>query len=99
MKKEVISFIEKIRGKNPDAKIIWAYGMLGQDADYIDGQMKELLKSAVDEYVKNTGDKEAYYLQLPVTEADGFGSRSHPGHKSHQNASECLVKMIRGLGY
>jgi hypothetical protein len=73
--------------------------MLGQEAEHIDEQMRGILSGAVEDYTAKTGDTNAYYLQLPITEADGFGSRSHPGHKSHQNASDCLVKKIKELGY
>ncbi len=99
LKESAVNFMTLIREKNPNAKIIWAYGMLGQEAEHIDEQMRGILSGAVEDYTAKTGDTNAYYLQLPITEADGFGSRSHPGHKSHQNASDCLVKKIKELGY
>jgi len=73
--------------------------MLGQEAEHIDQQMREILSGAVEEYVAKSGDTNAYYVQLQATEGDGFGSRSHPGHKSHKNASERLVKKIKELGF
>ncbi len=99
LKKSAVNFITLIREKNPNAKIIWAYGMLGQEAEHIDQQMREILSGAVEEYVAKSGDTNAYYVQLQATEGDGFGSRSHPGHKSHKNASERLVKKIKELGF
>ncbi len=93
----VKNFLSHLRSKNPQSKLIWVYGMLEQNSEKINEQMRNILEGAVEEYSKATDDKNVFYLQLPVTEEDGFGSRSHPGHKSHENASKCLIGKIREI--
>ncbi len=95
LKEGVKNFLLKIREKNPEAKLFWIYGMLLQDSEVLDDQMRNILEGAVLEYSDENNDLNAHYLQLPVTEKDGFGSRSHPGHNSHENAAAFLVNKIR----
>ncbi len=95
LKSGVKNFLTHLRQKNPQAKLIWVYGMLEQNSKALNDQMRDILEGAVEEYSQDTDDKDVCYLQLPVTKGDGFGSRAHPGHKSHENAAACLVKKIR----
>lgn len=88
LRQAVKDFLKKIRKCNPDAFIVWCYGMLGH-------RLTGLLDKAVGEYRTESGDLRAYYLMLPDTTPETIGARSHPGVKSHAAASKTLVKFIR----
>ncbi len=90
LQKAVKDFLHTLRECNPNAKIIWCYGMLG-----INLQLE--LCGAVSEYVSETGDRNVSYLQLPNTDDSNVGSRSHPGYLCHKQAAEVLSKYIRTL--
>ncbi len=86
----VKDFLRTLRECNPNAKIIWCYGMLG-----INLQLE--LCGAVGEYVAETGDRGVSYLQLPNTDDSNVGSRCHPGYLCHKQAAEVLSKYIKSL--
>ena len=90
IQKGVVDFLKTLRQDNPKAYLVWVYGMLG------DG-LGRFIKAAVDEYVIKTEDKKASYLPLPDTKDDGFGSRQHPGPKSHQKSAEVIVNYLKEL--
>ena len=84
----VDGFLGLVRMKNPDAKIVWCYGALG------DGLMT-YLKQAIHEYSDRTGDKNVDLLRLPNTAADAFGSRMHPGRESHKRMANTLIAYLQ----
>lgn len=85
----VKKFLHMIRKNNPTARIIWIYGMLGND---IEG----CIRSAISEYNTSRNDNVLYY-PLPCTPADELGSRRHPGEKMHQRTAELLSDYLISL--
>lgn len=84
----VKNFLGLIRECNPKAHIIWCYGMIG-----IDFQM--YICEAVAEYVCETEDRNASYLQLPDMTTESVGSREHPGYLCHEEAAKVLTNYIK----
>ncbi len=82
-------FLIQVREKNPDSKIIWAYGMLGSE-------MEPNILEAIDRF-KKTGGTNVYYVRLPAMEKGEEGSREHPGYLSHKKASLILSSFIKNL--
>ena len=88
IKKSVISFLKTLRKDNPDAQLVWVYGMIGYG-------LGQYLEEAVNEYVDETKDTKASYLALPDTEGEGFGSRQHPGAISHAKSAEIISAYLK----
>ncbi len=78
--KDLMQFVRK---KNPNAKIVWAYGMAYDGAkDYLSTAVKEL-----------GGDDEGYYFcHMPGNIA---GEKGHPVVESHQNAAKTLINFMK----
>lgn len=87
-KEAVVLFLAHLRIKNPLAKLIWAYGMLGKD-------LEPTIKEAVDEYIENTGDDSVFYQSLPGVTPETVGSREHPGVLAHRATADVLLKKIK----
>ena len=87
LQQAVKDFIALIRECNPNAQIVWCYGMLGTN-------IQLYLCEAVAEYVTKTGDRRVSYLQLPNTTSESVGSREHPGYLSHQRAADVLAGYL-----
>ncbi len=84
------NFLKQLRRCNPQAEIIWCYGMLG-DA------LKPYLLEIIGRYQKDTGDQKIHYVDLEDTALTGVGARSHPGLKCHERAAEILTEVIQKL--
>ena len=93
----VFGFLGTLRRYNPHAQIIWAYGLLLQDSDILNGQMQLALSRTIARYQKETGDRAVSYLQLPPTLPGEFGARLHPGLKAHQKAADALCARLEEL--
>jgi len=78
--KELLEFV---RLKNPNAKIVWAYGMATNPA-------KGLLQKAI----SDLGGEGAglYFCDLPRNIA---GEKGHPVVESHQNAANVLIAFMK----
>ncbi|OBR66743.1 GDSL family lipase [Paenibacillus oryzae] len=83
----VRQFLVKLRRCNPDAYLLWAYGMLGTS-------LLSAISKAVDHYVEESGDRRASVFQLPEMNEEGVGARSHPGKLAHAKAAEALAQRI-----
>lgn len=83
-------FLSKIRACNPGCYILWCYGMLGDS-------LEPTLQTAIRHYKIKSGDERVEFVKLPDTLKGEFGSRQHPGHKSHEKAAKILTEKIRGL--
>ncbi len=81
------AFLKTIRKHNPNAEILWAYGMIGTP-------ILSMLETAIQEFVKETGDAKARLIVLPQAEGDGIGARCHPGVINHRQAADILVKEL-----
>ena len=81
-----VDFLRQVRERNPEAYILWTYGMCG-------GSISRLLRSAVRE-VQRAGDRRVGYVQLPACPEDGLGSRAHPGRENHRSAARAVVRRL-----
>ena len=84
---DAVDFIEMVRAKNPDAVIIWTYGMMGNG-------LKSALEAAVKQ-VNDAGDKNVFYLPLAnyVTATEGVAV-GHPTVQTDINRSLVLAQFI-----
>ncbi len=83
-------FLIKLRKNNPNAHIVWAYGMLGIP-------MMPAIYRAVDAYRKNTGDHKVSAFQLPNMTDDTVGARNHPGALAHEQTARELAGYLKGI--
>ena len=83
-----VRFLKTLRGKNPDAYLLWAYGMLGND-------MADWIREAIARYQKETGDKRVSYFEFENCGPDRLGVRSHPSRLAHEEAADALAAEIR----
>ncbi|TAH74855.1 MAG: GDSL family lipase [Anaerolineaceae bacterium] len=86
----VTRFLYKLRRYNPNAYIIWAFGMLG------DGLLPAIVR-AVEDYRLQTDDNKVFVLALPLMTEETVGARYHPGIRSHEQAAKVLVGFIKNL--
>lgn len=84
----IVGFLTMLRKHNPNAQIVWCYGMLGSDLNLV-------ITEGINKYKEKAGDEKVSFFQLPDTTMDTYGSHMHPGVKSHQNASKELVHYLR----
>ncbi len=91
MQEQAVDFLHMVREKNPDAIIVWAYGMM-------DNGRGDAINNAVRQ-VNDDGDYEVYYLPLPVqnTVQNGVGVHTHPSIQSHILAAEVLSAKLSEL--
>ena len=90
----VKDFLKAIRRNNPNAIIIWVYGMIKLQL------VPPLIQIAVEEYIFESGDKRVYTLELDAMEdveklEEDKGSRGHPGPKTHLLAAYKLTDFIK----
>lgn len=85
-----LAFLHKLRRRNPQASLVWAYGMTGDT-------LRPQLESAVERFREETGDQRAYYLALPAVTASTMGSRRHPGIPCHQEAAVLAASLLREI--
>lgn len=90
IQKAMGDFLAKLRKYNPDAYLIWGFGMLGTG-------LWETVKEGVELYKKQSGDQKVMSLLLPDTTEETFGARQHPGVKVHEAASKVLAEKINEL--
>lgn len=92
---DVAIMIDQVRAANPNAKIIWAYGAMGDTANMPQGGLADWITAAIDAY--NEGKDAAMqvtYVQLP-TYQDGLWS--HPSVDGQQAIGEALAEEIAAL--
>lgn len=86
--KTMKQFIHMIHEKNPQAKIVFVYGVMDQTlCATIDQMVKELVADGND-YIS--------YLHLPFQdEADGIGTDSHPSALTQEKCGRMVVEFIK----
>lgn len=84
----VVSFLYMLRRHNPQAHIVWCYGMLGYDLSFA-------INDAVNRYTGKSGDHNVIFLQLPNTTGETVGSNGHPGELSHRRAARVLTEYLQ----
>ena len=92
----VKTFLKKIREHNPEAGIIWCYGMIKLKF------VPEFISRGIADYKAETGDEKVYLLPLDSMEdvevaREDKGSRGHPGPKTHRLAAQKLYDFIENL--
>lgn len=85
--KSVIAFLYKLRQLNPQAYILWAYGMC-------EHRMAPYLEKAVSAYAKESGDERAAFQILPMMMPMWTGCNHHPGRKDHEMAAKVLIYAL-----
>lgn len=85
-----VDLLAKLRNHNPDAYLLWAYGMLGK-------VMEKAIGQAIEQYQKVTKDQRVGYVDLPDMDADSIGARNHPGTLAHERAAEALTLRIKEI--
>lgn len=88
VEKAVVDFLFTLRKNNPKAHIVWVYGMLGYN-------LTMGITEAINVYQTKTSDFNVGFINLPNTVGDGFGSRMHPGTKSHTISANILIDYLR----
>ena len=86
----VEKFLFKLRKNNPNAHIIWAYGML-------EIPLMPAIYRAVDSYISKAKDRKVSVFQLPITTEETVGARYHPGRLAHEKAGKELTHYIKQL--
>lgn len=79
-----LKFAQTLRRCHPDAKLVWAYGMLG---DFLRPQLERVLGQF----------DGACYLPLPPMTEETVGSRQHPGPLCHQAAAQATVDFLKKI--
>ena len=88
LEQAVVDGLLMLRACNPQALLVWCYGMLGDE-------LRPTLEQAVARYRRETGDDRAYFLPLPDTTSATVGARQHPGAESHRQAAAVLTEFLR----
>lgn len=86
----VVAFLKKVRQLNPNAYLLWAYGMC-------DHTMRPYIEKAISDYKQETNDMQAEFQILPSTNPMWVGSANHPGMKEHQLTAEVLINKIKTI--
>ncbi len=87
-KDAVVSFLQVLRKCNPQAHIVWCYGMIGYDLSFA-------INDAMTRYMSESGDHNVIYLQLPLLTEETVGSNNHPGEPSHRRAARLLTEYLQ----
>lgn len=88
---ETKEFLKLVREKNPTAKIVWAYGIMGSGrADAIQKAIKEM---------NDAGDQDISFYSLDSINPtlEGYGSGNHPTVTTAINRSFGLAEYISSL--
>lgn len=86
---DAAAFIRLIRKHNPNAFILWTYGMCG-------GQLGACFEKAV-RTVNAEGDVRVGYAPLPASTEEETGSLLHPGVKNHEKAARVITEHLRAV--
>ncbi len=91
----VYDFLCTVRKNNPDAKIIWATGMMSIP------QVTGCINEGIESYKKEHDDSQVFSLSFDSMDAETCdeerGSRGHPGPKTHKLAAQKLSTFIKQL--
>ena len=86
-----LNFLETVRKKNPDAEIVCALGVMGQE-------LCPQVEDAVERFRTEKGDSKVHFVKLDVQAyANGFAVDYHPTAASHEQAAEQMAEAIRAI--
>lgn len=77
-------FLRALRKRHPASKLVWAYGMLGEN---LRPQIERALQLL----------DRAWYLPLPPVTEETIGSRQHPGPLCHQAAAQVSADFLKTI--
>ena len=88
-REEYVKFIEMIREKNPNAHIICALGLMGDE-------LFNEVEAAVDSYKEKTGDEKVYSYHIDPIDSttEGYAADYHPTAASHERCAKGLSWFI-----
>ena len=78
-----LTFLQTVRQKNPDAYIVWMYGM-----------MNDPQTAAIQKAIEDMHDDRIVYLQQGLNVAGGWG---HPTYEAQCGYAEKLVELLRPI--
>lgn len=88
--KSIYDFLVMIRRNNPQAYIVWIYGMLGSG-------MEPYILDTMDKYKRDMNDEKVSYLRLPDLREEWKGANNHPGILSHEAAADTIIAYLRTI--
>lgn len=86
----VYDFVKTVREKNPNAKIIWAYGMR---SDKMTAEVAAATQAAISR-LSAEGDGQVYYLSLPLAQEMHL---NHPTAAAYTPSGELLIETIEEI--
>ncbi len=90
VQKAVTDFLRMVRKNNPEAQVLWAYGMMGT-------VVEEAVKQGIADYVKQSSDTKVHYIALTEIKDEQIGARWHPGVLGHRATAEVICNKITEL--
>ena len=88
LEQAVVDGLQMLRRCNPQALLVWVYGMLGDE-------LRPTLEQAIARYRRETGDDRVCFFPLPDTTPETVGARQHPGVQSHHRAADALTSFLQ----
>ena len=86
---EYVNFLKTVRENNPDAAIIGALGVMGQN-------LCPYVEAAIKQYSEETGDTNVAYLMFDQQDQrDGLAADWHPTEATHEKAAAKLAEKIK----
>lgn len=86
---EYVNFLKTVRENNPDAAIIGALGVMGQN-------LCPYVEAAIAQYSEETGDTNVSYLMFDQQNPrDGLAADWHPTEATHEKAAAKLAEKIK----
>lgn len=84
-------FIKQVREKNPDSKIICAFGVMGD-------RLYPYVEKAVERYTEETGDSSVYALRLsPQSANNGYAADWHPSEATHEATAKLVMRKLNEI--
>src|SRR5699024_2431530 len=88
LEQAVVDGLQMLRRCNPQALLVWVYGMLGDE-------LRPTLEQAIARYRRETGDDRGCFFPRPDTTPETVGARQHPGVQSHRRAADALTAFLQ----
>ncbi len=86
---EYTRFLKTVRKDNPDAQIVCALGIMGQN-------LCPYVEAAVNDFKAETGDEKISFLKFDnQSQSDGIAADWHPTERTHAKAAAKLAEKLR----
>ena len=85
--KDALELLQLVREKNPNATIVWAYGMMDEDHPSVNW-----IRDTVNQF--NATDKNAYFIAMRENKN---GLWAHPDKEAHIQAGNTLAAFIKDI--